>query len=185
MRSRRTIALSFAAAAIVAACATVADLDVEHDRGPDEDSDDSGVKEDVSGRVDPKPDGGAPSPDAKSEAAVEFAPCGCADTQGCCVPKTGKGACVAPGDGPTCTSGDGIFLRCTASDVDNGRSCCLANDNRTTFFAADCRDAGAQLCVKNEECNASNGETCQKTTCRDVVVYVCSPDAGDFPRCPK
>lgn len=183
MRNRRAAMLSFVAAAVVAACATVADLDVEHDRGPVGDSDDSGVTEDTNGRV-PQADGGGPIGDAKPDTPPDFAPCACPVTDGCCVPPTGNGTCLAPANPSTCTSANGIFLRCVASDVDNGRACCLAGDTRSSFFAGTCRDAGGQLCVKDDECDTARGEGCVKTTCRQVSVSVCVEEGGALPACP-
>lgn len=176
------IASSIAVAAFAAACATVANLDVEQERERDQDSDDSGVTEDAVGRGDPRLDGGAGA-DAAPDGPIAYAPCACAASEACCVPASGQGACVAPEDSASCSSKAGVLLRCVASDVDNGRACCLASDGRSSFFGSSCRDAGPKLCVANEECDLGAGEICTKTTCRDVAISICTADAGPAPPC--
>jgi len=173
-------ALALALAA--GACASIVDLDVTHDRGAVNDLDEGGASDD--GGASPE---GAPTADARAGADARadgppaFAACACPIDQGCCVPGSGAGTCTAPSAASTCASGGGIFLRCVASDVDNGRACCLASDVRSSFFAATCSDAGAQLCKVDGECASG---TCQTLACRSVVVSVCAPEGGALPACP-
>lgn len=182
MGAHRLALLAIVGAA--SACATVANLDVHHEPDPITDSDDGGTSEDAQ-RAD-----GALAADATTgeddadRSRPDLVPCGCPMSEGCCVPTAGRGTCVPPADVASCTSTNGIFLRCIGSDLDNGRSCCLAQDARTSFFASTCADASAVLCTKNDACRVAQGETCVPTTCRDVTISVCS-DGTAPPSCPK
>lgn len=182
MNAHRLAVLAIVAAA--AACATVANLDVHHEPDPVTDSDDGGTSEDAQRADAALADGAAIGEDAAGKSRPDLVPCGCLVSEGCCVPTAGRGTCVPPADAASCTSTNGIFLRCIGSDVDNGRACCLAQDARSSFFASSCADAGAVLCTKNEECRVAQGETCVPAACRDVAISVCS-DGTAPPSCPK
>lgn len=169
-----------AAAAVLAACATVADLDVSYDRGPPardfDESDADGAGEGappVDGSV---RDGGADRPDGPAI----FSACSCPVEQGCCVPAAGPGVCTDTAAAAACTASNSVFLRCSAGDLGNGRACCLASDTRSSFFAASCADAGAQLCANDGECPTG---ACQSIACRSVVLGVCAPEGGALPVC--
>ncbi len=186
-RRRLSMLLALAAFAVTAACAAVADLDVEHDRGPLDNQDESGVREDARSTADPHLDG-APPPvnEAAADAPPVFAACSCPVSEGCCVPASGKGTCAPPANVGVCTAAGGIYLRCVAGDLDNGRACCLANDLRSSFYSADeCRDAGARLCANDDDCPIGKGLSCQTSTCREVLVHSCAPEGGPFPECPR
>lgn len=106
------------------------------------------------------------------------------DDSGVAEDTAGRGDAVLDGSVSDEASPDGpVSFRCLAGDIENGRACCLAIDGRSSFFAASCRDAGAQLCASNEECDLGAGEICTKTTCRDVALSVCIGDAGPGPQC--
>lgn len=173
------------ACGLVAACAAVANLEVRHEREPVIDDDDaaSNAPRDAGdaalGPVDATTDG----EDAPSKPS--FLPCACAEAEGCCVPSSGAGTCLAPAEAPACDAKGGIFLRCVGPDLANGRACCLARDARSSFFATRCDDAGAKLCVGNDECAIAAGETCVPTTCRDVATGICAPPGGSPPTCPR
>lgn len=106
------------------------------------------------------------------------------DDSGVAEDTAGRGVPTLDGGTTADASPDGPpSFRCLAGDIENGRVCCLASDGRSSFFAASCRDAGAQLCASNEECDLGAGEVCTKTTCRDVAISVCIGDAGPGPQC--
>lgn len=169
-----------ATAALLAACATVADLDVADDCGAparDLDESDADGASDGALPVDGSTgDGGAARPDGPAI----FAACSCPVEQGCCVPVTGAGVCTDTAGAAACTASNSVFLRCSAGDLENGRACCLGADTKSSFFAASCEDAGAQLCASDGECLTG---VCQSIACRSVVLGVCAPEGGAAPAC--
>lgn len=188
MLDNRAVVLAALAALSVAACASVAGFDIDQERGTVDDDDDSlsmldGATTDPTGQEGGAGDGSDAGVDAAPPA---FVACGCPAAEGCCVPGTGAATCVAPGDAGQCSGGGGLFLRCVAGDVFNGRTCCLAKDGRSSFFeGGECEDAGAKLCADDTECTMVVGAACRRTNCRDVAIGVCAKAADPLPVCPR
>lgn len=167
----------------VAACATVADLEVSRAAPDSVDRDDPkappvDAATAPDGAVIPPPGDGGPAAD--TGIAPPPTVCMCPAGEGCCATQGAAVKCTPGSGAASCTANGGFFIHCSGGDVANGRVCCFTKDVAGTFYAASCADAGAQICTDETECTSG---TCESTTCRGASLKACGPMGQARPAC--
>jgi hypothetical protein len=162
----------------VAACSTLADLDVAYDGNDagDGDGGDGGRRvRDSSAEAEPTPDQPTLAPSAQVPCNDSTDPdggCDIAQGLGCCL-KPGASMCIFQWEATALCAG-GTFVGCREDDPDS--PCCwrTVNGVRQAVHAAFC-DGGAHACVVNPD---SGGSRCEQGTCTQSVCNVGA--AGTF-----
>lgn len=161
-----------------AACATVADLEVQRADGgassssggtsDGSDSDEAGATPPVEAGIDAAPNPGTP-----------VHACGCDAGSACCIRSSSAPAC----DVPSCNEQGALVVGCVRSTSD-GRDCCWSPDAGTarSAFAAGCA-ADTVACIGNEDC-VGHGGKCTTLSCKGVALGVCAAAAPSWFVCP-
>jgi hypothetical protein len=169
-----------------AACATVADLEVNRvDGGGGSSSSGSGSSGNAAERGDSDEAGATPPAEAGVDAAasIDAGPtvhaCGCDAGSSCCVRTSSAPAC----DVPSCTEPGSFVVGCVRSTND-GRDCCWSPDGgiATASFRAGCGSSLA-ACETDDDC-AGHGDKCTTLACKGVALGVCASSAPTWFVCP-
>jgi hypothetical protein len=157
-----------------AACATVADLEVNRVDGGGgatdrDDSDEAGTA--------PLAEAGTDSPSVVLDSGAPTIACGCDAGSACCIRASSAPAC----DVPSCTENGSLVVGCTRSSSD-GRDCCWSPDAgiARASFGAGCSFAA---CQSDDDC-AGYGGKCTTLACKGVALGVCAPSAPTWFVCP-
>jgi hypothetical protein len=162
-----------------AACATVADLEVNRvDGGGSSDRDDA----DEAGTTPPAEagQGGADAP-AVPDTGPPTVACGCDAGSACCIRSSSSPSCSDPS---SCTEPGSLVVGCTRSSTD-GRDCCWSADGgiaRASTGASGCA-ASTAACIDDDDCVAYGGK-CTTLACKGVAVGVCAASAPSWFVCP-
>jgi hypothetical protein len=154
--------------AALAACSTIADLELTYGDEDGDASTDAGRRvRDSSFEAEPgidpptsTPSTQAPCSDTDPDAACDFS-----QGLGCCL-KPGASACIYQSEAPALCAG-GVFVGCREGDNDN--PCCwrTVNGMRVALHAASC-NAGPPACIVHD----GGGSTCEGTTCVETSCAV-------------
>ena len=161
-----------------AACATVADLEVNRPEGEAEiaDRDGKGTEDGSTPVVDAGIDAATPAEDAGSPVHA----CGCDAGSACCIRSSSAPACDAPA---SCTEPGALVVGCVRGGTD-GRDCCWKPDGGVALasFGAGCASNTA-ACQSNDDCLAHGGK-CTTLLCKGIALGVCASAAPSWFVCP-
>lgn len=163
-----------------AACATVADLEVNRADAGSGSADRNDVDE--AGATPPAEAGAGDGTDTSTtspDAGPPTAACGCDAGAACCIRSSAAPAC----DVPSCTDPGSLVVGCVRASTD-GRDCCWNADGgvaRSTFGAG-CASSTA-ACVTDDDC-AGQGGKCTTLACKGVALGVCAPSPPSWFTCP-
>jgi hypothetical protein len=161
-----------------AACATVADLEVNRPVAEPgtSDRDGEGVEDGAAPVGDARNDSSSPEDTGPSALA-----CNCDAGSACCIRSSASPAC----DVPSCSTEPGSLVVGCVRSTNDGRDCCWRPDAGTalaSFGAGGCK-ASTAACQLDGDC-AGQGDKCTTLTCKGVTLGVCAASAPPWFVCP-
>lgn len=161
-----------------AACATVADLEVNRPV-PDPGASDRDGEGTEDGSI-PVVEAGSDAPISPGDDGGPVHACGCDAGSACCIRSTSTPACDLPA---SCTESGSLAVGCVRSGSD-GRDCCWKPDGGSAqaSFGPGCASDGA-ACQTDADCVAFGGK-CTTLVCKGIALGVCAASAPSWFVCP-